>query len=363
MFTSASRVLRGLLVVGAIGCQVSGVGAPVAAPNAPTPPTTGSANVVDQLLLDVAITQACDRLRGKFLSLPDQDNPQMSGAAAGMAAAGGRWLIEECEASAANGSLSLHLGGLSWKWVEQTHYGNRVRQHVYFSATVDLVGSLQLGYDPKTMVATVFMLPRTQANVTPALPVHAEAVNLGGGIIDLFVNADEHARAAVQAEGSSQFRDQLGQGITVTFDVAHAQPDVDIGRLPPGVVPNRPFHGRNPWLLNERQALHPGGLMVAGPFPPGASASVDVVNETGGPMRYRIACSDAVVNDFHGFYRGFAFTPIIQLPDSGWAVPGQRVPTVPVPPQPCAWVLVTASSSAPTADTTVYAAVQVRPGR
>jgi hypothetical protein len=38
MFTSASRVLRGLLVVGVIGCQVSGVGAPVTTPSGPPPP-------------------------------------------------------------------------------------------------------------------------------------------------------------------------------------------------------------------------------------------------------------------------------------------------------------------------------------
>jgi hypothetical protein len=64
-----------------------------------------------------------------------------------MVPAGGLWLIEECEASSVNGMLELHLGGLGWKWVEQEHYENIVQQYVYFSATMDLEGSLQLGYD------------------------------------------------------------------------------------------------------------------------------------------------------------------------------------------------------------------------
>jgi hypothetical protein len=280
-----------------------------------------------------------------------------------MAAAGGRWLVEECQASASNGVLALRLGGLGWKWVNEARDENRVRQHVYFSATVDLEGSLQLAYDPRSRVASVFMLPKTEASVSPALPVRATAENFVGGFLDLFVDADEYARAAVATEGSSQFRQQLSQGITVTFDVARAQPDVNIGpRLPAGMVPSRPFHGNDPWLLNERQALHQGGLLVAGPYPPGVPALLDVVVEGGGPLRFRVACRDAVVDNFHGFYRGLSFIPIVQLQDSGWVVPGKRV-TETVPPQPCPWVLVTAAATSPSAIATVYAAVQVRPGR
>jgi hypothetical protein len=301
-------------------------------------------------------------MRGRFIALPEQGHAP-TGAASGLVPADGRWLIEQCEAASINGTLRLRLSGLGWKWVDVDRKMNTVRQYVYFNAAVEMEGPLQLGYDASARIASVFMLPKAQAAIAPVLPVHASPDNFIGGILDVFVDADEHARDAVASEGSAQFQDQLARGITVTFDVTRTQPDVSIGpKLGEGVAPMRPFGGAGLWFINERQALHVGGIAIAGPFPPGAPAQLDIINEQGGPLRFRVVCSDDAANDFHGFYRGLGFVPLVQVQDAGWAFPGQRV-SMRVPAESCSWVLVTAVATTPATlpGASTYAAVEVRP--
>jgi hypothetical protein len=106
-------------------------------------------------------------------------------------------------------------------------------------------------------------------------------------------------------------------------------------------VPRRPFVGSEAWLINERQSLHPGGIMIAGPFIPGVPVTLDAIVEQGHPVRYHAFCSDFVVADYDRFLNGSGFTPLVNRPDSVVLAPGERVTTI-LAPMNCPWVLATA---------------------
>jgi len=137
----------------------------------------------------------------------------------------------------------------------------------------------------------------------------------------------------------------MGKGLTFTF-TASGQADLVLGRLPPGMVPRRPFVDLEAWLINERQSLHPGGIVVAGPFLPGVPVTLDALVEQGHPVRYHTFCSELVVADYKRFLNGSGFTPLVNRPDSAVLAPGQRVTTT-LAPMNCPWVLATALISPP----------------
>jgi hypothetical protein len=320
----------------------------------PPPPTViGAASAADQMnqmFLDMAVAQGCQKLKGKFVSLPDQGGPAYSGADVGMSIAGGRWLIDNCVAGNMGGQLSLHLNGPAWEWVQTTEQGFHIEQYVYVDVSVDLLGPLTGTYDANTKVASVFVLPSTQASVraNARLRVNAQPTGIISGIMDTFApdTVNARVREAIEKRGSEQFTAQLSAGLTVTF-AASGQTDLAMGQLPRGVVPNRPFRGPDPWFLNERQALHPGGITVAGPFAAATPVILDALIEPGGTaVRFHVYCSDVVVADYRTFLNGGEFVPLVARPESVWIMPGNQFIT-PIPPLNCPWVLATGVAPPP----------------
>jgi hypothetical protein len=305
---------------------------------------------MNQMFLDMAVGMGCSKLKGRFVSLPDAESPPLQGAEVGMSVGGGRWHIDDCLAGSRGGQFSLHLGGPAWQWVNRTQQDHHIEQYVYVAVSVDLEGPLYSAYDTNTKVTSVFLLPKGWAHVEPfkKLSIAAQPTGIGGALADLFFPAKVEAgvREAIETQGSTQLATQLGNGMTFTFTAA-GQADLVVGRLPPGMVPRRPFPGPEAWVLNERQALHPGGITVAGPFPPGSLITLDAQVERGDAVRYHVYCSDPVVLDYRGFLDGGAFAPLVNQPDSAWIVPGPQVTTTTLPPQACPWVLATAVVAPP----------------
>ena len=238
-----------LLCASALGC------AERTAVTAPLRTAAGDQGIRD-LMIDVARREACAQLQGKFVGLP-ADGPALAGPEQGLAPATGRWMIRQCQQDVADGMLSLKLGGLGWQWVDDWQGGSGVQQYVYFSAAVELRGTLDVAYDPGARLASIWLTPvgEVGARVEARGTISVQSKTLGAELLVALLpllgqSADDMARVRVATEGAALFRRRLEQGGTLTFSTNNGQMDFVLAPLPNGVAPLRPFPvGPEPWQV------------------------------------------------------------------------------------------------------------------
>jgi hypothetical protein len=322
---------------------------PPAPPAAAAPSRTAAGNEdLRRLMLDVAGTKACEKLRGKFIGLGGSEaDANLIGAEQGLASVTGRWLIRDCKERSERDALGLRIGGPGWQWVDRAQKGFRIRQYVYFSAVVDLRGSLDVGYDPAAELASIWLTPvdAVGAEVSAAGSISPKAETVLASIVGAIgptvgMAVDEVAKTAAGAEGTAQFKAKLAEGLTITFKPKTGQMDVLLGHLPNGVAPKRPFVTEAIWLLNERQDLFPAGLQMAGPFDPATRVVLDARVEQGSGLLYRLICQDDGQRAIDAVLRDEPL-PIPTLRASGKIEAGGPA-SASITPPPCPWLLVTA---------------------
>jgi hypothetical protein len=272
------------------GAAASGGGAAVAAEAGGGGPSAGGRSSggedaggapldeeVRALLVEVLTPQLCPRLLGSYIGLPGEGEAR--GPAAGKLPSVGRWWIRRCDARVRGGRLDLSLGGPGWTWVERESSGFRVRQYLLVEMEASLGVDLAVGYDRQKRLATLWMRPGegVTASVRPVGSVTAQATgffsSVIGGVLPVFgTSADAMAREQVAEIGSAQLRERLGAGFTMTYALDRRQTDFMVGALGRGETPERPFDDdlAEPWLVNQRSRVWPGGLDVVGPLDLGA---------------------------------------------------------------------------------------------
>jgi hypothetical protein len=292
---------------------------------------------------DMAVAQACngpDGLAGRFVSLPEPPPPQGRPPVAA-SLLGGRWLIQECAARGGPGSeIFLHLAGPAWSWADKIKLGAHVEQYVYVNASVDLQGQFRSSYDTAARVVSVWLQPAAGGRVEPIPGVHIQVETRG--LSDLFPKSfiDSATKAEIESEGGKQLILAFSKGVTFTRTAA-GQQDFALAHLAPGETPTRPFAGTEPWVVNQRQAFHSGGIMVDGPFPAGVPMVLDAFVAQGELVGYQAFCDDYVVADFNGYFQGRPFASLVNREGTTWLQPGQRITTTIAPPPGCMgrWVL------------------------
>ncbi len=359
----------GLLFLVAVGA-CGGAAKPAEPP--PPPPRTATGDVnVRNLVLEMAEKKACAQLEGKWIGLPAQDDaPQgarpngfdcrqhLEGADAGLGCAWGRLQIRDCKSAITPGSsIGLSFGGIGWTWVDRKSGDVAVRQYVYMSASVEMQGALDVGFDPNAHVASIWLTPTQplKAKVTALGIIKLQADSALGQLEKLAAGAlgvDPKHQVAVQ--GAAQFEDTLRKGMTITFDTQTQQVDLMLGALPNGVVPKRPLPvADRPWILDERQEVFPGGVLFAGPFDPMPAVKLDAKGEGGAPLAYGVACASDATLAADSLARGDK--PALTLQSRG-QISGESPSKVILPPA-CPWVLVTSSAGAESA----RAALEITP--
>jgi hypothetical protein len=335
-----------LLVILACGGAAQTTATPVSEPprNA-----IGDLNV-RKLVLDMAEKKACAQLEGKWLGLPAQDDTSsecpknLTGADAGLACSWGRLQIRDCKSVIDKDSLSLSFGGVGWTWVDQKSGAVGVRQYVYLTATVEMKSAFDIGYDPNSKIASVWL--------TPTEPLKARVNALG--TIKLVGNGalGELEKAAANAlgvdpkhqfamQGAQMFEEKLRKGMTMTFDTGSNQIDLMLSPLPNGVVPKRPMpNGVHPWILNERQEIFPGGVQFSGPYEPASAVQLDAKWEGGSPVAYGIVCATDATNAADALARGDRPSLLLQSRGQFSDATFTRL----LAPPTCPWVLVTSSA-------------------
>lgn len=291
-------------------------------PDPPRPTASAASNgdgdEVRALVTEALTPQLCPRLIGSFLGLPGESD--LRGPASGTVASVGRWWIRSCDARVDNGRLSLRIGGSGWTWIDRESDGFRVRQYLLFDARAALGADVSVGYDRVRRVASLWMTPASgvQAEITPRGMVSAEATGffstiLGGVAALTGTTVSERARTQAAALGSSQLRERLAGGFTMTVSLDNHQVDFMVGALQRGEVPERPYptEARGPWLINQRSMVWPGGLDVVGPMDTIAQGrlGLDVTLEEGDGAVIQGVCSDALGRYFDARFRDPAAVP------------------------------------------------------
>lgn len=254
------------------------------------------------LVTEVLSPQLCPKLIGAFIGLPGESN--VRGPSAGTVPAVGRWWIRRCNARVINDRLELSLGGPGWNWVDRETSGFRVRQYVLFEADAQLSADVTVGYDPVRRIASLWMTPvqGVAAHVTPRGVITPEPTGLFtaivGGVLPLAgVSVSDRARAEAERIGSEQMRERLGAGFTMTVALERGQVDFMVGALARGEVPERPYPSdtSQPWQINQRSMVWPGGLDVVGPVDlSGTPQGLDVELEEGEGVSIRTVCAEAL---------------------------------------------------------------------
>ena len=341
--------LRALLMLVILACGGAATNTATTPENAPPRSALGDLNV-RKLVLDMAEKKACAQLEGKWLGLPAQDDTSsecpknLTGADAGLACSWGRLQIRDCKSVIDKDSLSLSFGGVGWTWVDQKSGAVGVRQYVYLTATVEMKSAFDIGYDPNSKIASVWLTP------TEPLKARVNALGtiklVGNGVIGELEKAAATAlgvdpKHQFAMQGAQMFEEKLRKGMTMTFDTESSQIDLMLSPLPNGVVPKRPMpNGVHPWILNERQEVFPGGVQFSGPYEPATAVQLDAKWEGGSPVSYGIVCAIDATNAADALARGDRPSLAMQSRGQFSDATFTRV----LAPPSCPWVLVTSSA-------------------
>jgi hypothetical protein len=300
----------------------AGASTPANLPPATATPTSGGVEASPDAELRAMVTEAltpqlCPKLLGSFVGLPGEGDAR--GPAAGATASVGRWWIRRCEARTVGDRMELSIGGSGWTWIDRETSGFRVRQYLLFDASASFGADVTVGYDRTRRVASLWMTPAAgvQATITPRGMVAVEPqgffASVLGGVAAVTGNSvSERARTQAAELGSTQLRDRLGAGFTMTVGLERRQVDFMVGALQRGEVPERPYPAAEggPWLVNQRSMVWPGGLDVVGPVDTSQGAlGLDVALEEGDGVVIRAVCAEPLTRYFDARFRDPVATP------------------------------------------------------
>lgn len=277
-----------LTILTAISCG----GGDSKAPPAPPPPAepirgAGGDEDLRVMLAELAEGRGCDALKGQFRALRDKARPDV--------VTGILW-IRDCSIRRRGTDLVLELATNGWQRVEknqeQAGATFEVAQDVRFAATATIAGSLDVGYEPRTHVASLWFSP-TRTPVVRFSPLSEIAVEEEGawaetvGAVGTLVgkSPENQAEDQAQSEGKGDMTSQLANGLGATIDLCSGHVRNDLGRPGKGKM-YEPGIGESSRIEHE---LHPTGLLLFGPYlaPKGMNAQLDVEK---GRVRAALMC-------------------------------------------------------------------------
>lgn len=332
----AAGVVMGLavaLAAGLGGCSREAE-PPEPAPATPPPkaiaPLRGAAGdaALRVMLAELASTRACSMIEGQFRPLRAPDRRDT--------VTGILW-IRRCRITSAGTRVTFHLAGNGWQWADQTkkRAGGTfvVRQYVKFGVDVELPGALDIAYDQRTHVVSLWFSPSAAAVIRfePVGDVEVDRKGLWssviGGVSSVFASSPERqAEHQATDQGTRQFESELADGMAVTIDLCSGLTRFNLGRPARGAM-QAPDAGETHEVPIE---LQPGGLMVFGPqlAPRGMTIRVAARH---GAVRVAMACADRTEEVAASFLTGEAsmarYLAVVDVRDTArLRVPPQRCP-------------------------------------
>jgi hypothetical protein len=239
------------------------------------------------MLAEIASARACAQIRGNFQALPAADQPQLT--------SGVLW-IHGCRISNTGTRVDFHLEAGGWRWIdeEKKKAGAKfsLHQYVRFAVAADIAGTLDVGYDPRTHIASIWFSLRGEPQVkfTPVgeLDVDAEGAwsSVLGAVASVMSSSPkDSAKQDAEQVGATEFKRQLARGLTVTVDLCSGLVRSELGHTPRGQMA-APGVGET---KNVAVELEPGGLMIFGPQSAEDGMTVEA-EVTAGNARLALVC-------------------------------------------------------------------------
>jgi hypothetical protein len=265
--------------------------APPPPPPAAKPPLRGAAGDAELrvMLAELASAKACSLIKGQFRPLRDAKRHGV--------VTGTLW-IRDCQITNDGTHVAFHLAGNGWQWADQTKRKAGatfvVREYVKFGVDVDMPGAIDLAYDDKTHVVSLWFSPDRTADVTfkPVGDVEVDRKgtwsSILGAVSSVFGSSPEdQAGHEARAQGTHQFETELADGMAVTINLCTGLSRFNLGRPKQGAM-QAPDAGESRAVPVE---LQPGALMVFGPqlAPDGMTITAGA---KGGGVRIAMACAD-----------------------------------------------------------------------
>jgi hypothetical protein len=241
-----------------------------------------------ELLVAIADSRACQEVRNTFHSLRSSDSPDT--------VTGDLW-IRECNIESHGTRLKFHFAGDGWQRVDQStkKAGAKfsVNEYVRFHASATLEGTLDLAYEPKTHIATLWFKPTRSPEVTfePIGKVDVDAHGLWSSIIGEIATVigkapGKEARKQVEQQGQEAFASKLDDGMTITFNACSGSTRSQFGLLAPGT--EAPLDVGDTTQVEVE--LKRGGVLAFGPQYATRPVSIDV-RAASGPVHVEAACA------------------------------------------------------------------------
>jgi hypothetical protein len=240
------------------------------------------------MLAELASSKACAMVEGGFQGLRSADHPDT--------VTGVLW-TRKCEISNTGLHVTFHIVGNGWLWVEQTQSEKggtfAVRQYVRFGIDTTIHGGLDIAYDRKAHVATVWFTPDRTPTVDFTtigdVDVDREGVwsSVVGAIGTAFTTSPEDAAAgAAKSQGTEQLIAKLANGLSVTINLCTGLLRMQLGRPKKGEMGPADVGETRKVLVD----VHPGGAIMIGAqrAEDGMTLRVDALQ---GGVRLTLACA------------------------------------------------------------------------
>jgi hypothetical protein len=310
---------------------------PLPPPPKVMPPVRGAVGDSDLrvMLAELASSKACDMIRGAYRPLKGTDDKSLIT---------GLLSIRDCKFTNDGTHVTYELAGVGWQWADQTKKkagGTFVmRDYVKFGVKAKLEGSLDIAYDTHDHVVSLWYSPKQKPDVKfePIGDVDVDEKGLWsevvGGLSTLFASSpDEQGAQQARKQGTNEFENQLGEGMTVAIDLCTGYQRFTLGRPQKGQL-GPPNPGET---LKQPIELAKNGMIVFGPY--FAKSGMHAQIRSDGPVRMGLACAedvDAAV-DAYVHHQALPVIPTLAQQD----VTGEG--SLKIKPQRCKVVLVAKS--------------------
>jgi len=241
------------------------------------------------MLAQLAAQKACTLFRGVFRGLRDKERPDV--------VTGVLW-IRDCKITSDGTKVTFRLAGDGWQWAADTKKKAgatfAVRQYVRFGVDVTIPGALDVAYEPRTHVASVWFTPSRTPEVAfrPLGDIDVDREGTWSSVLGALSSAigdspEEQARDQAKDEGSHEFAKQFADGLSVTIDLCTGYPRFGLGRPATGKM-TPPDVGETRRVPFE---LQPGGVLIFGPQPAEKGFTARV-HARDGAVRVELVCHD-----------------------------------------------------------------------
>jgi len=256
--------------------------------------------------LDLAVVQlagmfVCEQMRGHFRPLTVEDP-------GGAEVVAGTLWVRDWSARAEGLQLTLALGGMGWRWVNQQQKtvgaGFEVSQFARFAVEVEVTGEVEARYDPAAQVFTLRFAPvnKPQVAFSPLGDVEVETEGLWSEVVSGFASLvmkapDKLAEQAFQSAGEERFEDRFARGFVAELDFCSGRLRSGFGLAPPdsasataSTTEDTGGGGQERWT---QALMHPEGLLLDGPEDArGFAVHID----TPSPLQAQLLCRDSATS-------------------------------------------------------------------